>query len=150
VKIVSTHETLDATVDVEGLRRAIVEDIRGHRDVRMKPGLPVRVMLRGEGRVPELPFFLQPMLESPVDGNLTCGWDARPFDAAGETRVLAPAPGDYTVSVGVGRGRLFRGTVWVEIEPPQVVTIKDLSGEQSIEIRLDPAAIESALKKYAD
>jgi hypothetical protein len=150
VKIVSMHETLDATIDVEGLRRAIIERVQGHREVHMKPGLPVRLVMRGEGRPPELPFFLQPVLTSTTDESLEFGWDSRSFDIAGETRALAPAPGAYTVNVGVGRGRIFRGTLWLDIEPPQTVTIADLPGEQTLEIRLDKAAIEKALKAYSD
>ncbi len=147
-KIVSPHEFLDATVDVDGFRRAHPERISGRRDVRMTPGLPVRVVLRGDVRAPEPPFFLQPVLVWREDENVDCGWSSRPFDAEGSTRVLAPLPGKYEVNVGVGRGRIFRGSVWVDIDPPRIVEIDDVPGEQQIEVRLDKAALEKALKSY--
>jgi hypothetical protein len=138
------------TIYADDLRQVKLEKVEGRRDVHLKPGLPVRVILRGEGRPPEPPFFLQPVLKFQQDGYLDCGWNSRPFDAAGETVVLASAPGRYMVQVGVGRGRFTRSTVWVDIQPPQIVAIHDLPGEQEVEVRLDKAAIEKALKAYTD
>lgn len=150
LRLVSIHDALDVTIDAEGMRRVHIGELRGHREVRMKAGIPVTVVLRGGGKPPESPFFLQPILVAQEDEELDCGWDSAPFDATGRTIVVAPTSGTYHVNVGVGRGRLFRGTVWVDIDQPQDVVIKDQPGEQTIEIELDAAKLAEALKAYAD
>jgi len=142
--LLTVHERVDVVVDPRGFRSVTLEDAVGDRVVRLERGLPVRLVLVGDAHLPEPPVYLKASL-SASDSPAAIDWGVPAFDERRETVVTAPGAGTPQVHWLIER-RGATGASAVKIRAtPQSVEVRDVPGEQVIEVRLTDAELRRTL-----
>jgi hypothetical protein len=143
VKIVTPLARIDVTVRVDGCRVEDLTDLPPRTEVRLRPGIPVRLVLSADVALPGPPLFLGAGLES-TDG--TPGAEAVLFDARGELLCRVREPGRMKVvwclerrDAGAGGRSQFH------IPPEQLVLVEDQDVEQRIELQITNDQLQAAL-----
>ena len=147
VVVISEHPALDVEVSARGYRKEVLAEVRGDTEVHLRRGIPVRVLLRGDARIPDPPHYFKAVLVS-AEGNGWDGidWGAPCFDEDREIVVRAQTGGRMRV-VWVLEKRTGNSALATtgNVEPQQFVEIADVPGEQVVSVTLTQEQLDELL-----
>jgi len=143
-KLVTLLEHIDATLRVEGCRVERFTDLAPHTEVHLRAGLCVRLALPRGVELPARPLRLGATLLG--ENGEPVGASSQLFDEHGELRCFVPEPGRFKVGWLLERRSAHAsGRGQFEVEPTQLVEVRDDEDEQRIELALTPEALARAL-----
>lgn len=109
----------------------------------------MRLVLRGDGKLPEPPIHVKAVLAPEGDSGGALDWGAPAFGEERETVVDVAGPGRMQVHWLVERrssGSSMATTL--RAEEPQTVEVLDLPGEQRVEVELTEELAEQARSMF--
>lgn len=122
--LVTPWERLDVELFVTGYRSLSLFGLGPLTEVRLEPGIPVRLRLVTDGILPEAPRYLKAFLRSASDPGRGCDWEGPAFGPARELLTTASGSGpNRVVWLGVTDG--VHG-IARELSPPQVLDVQDI------------------------
>jgi hypothetical protein len=136
-ELLTTYAELDLLVMARGYRVERLQGVREAATIHLRRGLPVRIVLRGPARLPEPPCFIKAVLAPPDAPYQGIDWGAPTFDETREILVRAPSPGKMKVHWVVERRTSGSSVATArDLAPEQIVEIRDLDVEQTVEVTL--------------
>ncbi|MCZ6597243.1 MAG: hypothetical protein O7B99_06380 [Planctomycetota bacterium] len=147
VELVSEHVALDIEVFAVGYRTARLEGVGSDRTVVLQPGIPIRLILRGE--LPSLgpEYSLQTSTRYDEEDR---GYAARAraaFDSRGEAKLAVSEPGRYRVGISVRRSSgNSSSSMSLHGFKSVMIEVEDSSYEQIFEIDVSGADFAKALE----
>ena len=136
IDLLIPRRAMNITVRAPGYRTASRKSVKGDLEIRLQPALPVRLVLRAEGALPQPPAHLAALLIAVASDEPVHEGVFR-FDERGEVLVLADRPGRMKVQWRVEKlnatGMSARD---VELTREQFIEVEDLHGEQTREVTL--------------
>jgi len=145
VALLGERERFDVDLAVPGHRLLQLRGVSGDVDVRLEPGLPVRVRLTGDAVVPEPPHFLKLVLVGD-NGSFGIDWGAASFDESRELSLRVQEPGMLRVRWIVERradGSSMAMAMDHSAEP--TVEVEDVDYEQVVEVELSQEQLDRIL-----
>jgi hypothetical protein len=145
--VLSEQRAIDIDITVPGFQLVQLRGIEQDQKVELAAGLSVRLIVRGDGELPEPPFFVKPALV-PADGSShNIDWGAPALDERREVVVRAVASGSMRVQWVVERRAPQGATAtMVDATPEQTVQVVPGVADQVFEIQLDQAQLDQILK----
>jgi hypothetical protein len=137
ITILSATPQIDFELICDGFRPERREGFSGEEAIELRNGLSVKLVLTGDGEIPEPPVFLSVVLQRPPGGSARFGSKLQSFGKTRELQTIAPESGKlivgWMVSKQMGQGGLGMSEL---SDPPQYVEVLDADGEQVFEIEL--------------
>jgi hypothetical protein len=139
VKLYTAAAALDVEVAAEGFRTALLLGVTEDVAVKLRPGYPAVLTLRGLPRLP-VGYGLAAELEPVQGGGSGASWS----DFRGDARFALPVAGEYRVAISLSRNGILR----TELTPtPRSIYVLDRDDEQAFVIAVDQTEIDAAERK---
>jgi hypothetical protein len=147
VVLLAPHAEIDIALRVDGFRNMMLRGVRGDLELELQRGYRVRVVLAGDGDLPEPPISLSVALVPDEHGWHSVNEESQVFDAQREIVVLSPEAGRRRVRWIVTRPMgLWTHSRTLDADPPQVIEIADHAREQRIEVRLTAEQLQQLVE----
>ena len=147
----SPWPSVEAEIFAPGYRSLSLRGVGERVQIRLEPGIPVKLRLTTDGVLPAPPRYLKAVLVPAEEPDFGFDWEGPAFDATHTLTTTAWRPGRMQVRWIVARygaDRVQGGGAVAEVFPPQFVDVYESAYEQVFDVSISAEELARILRGY--